>query len=54
MKVNSMSWDNWSNYGWHLDHIIPLIVHHDFKSKEKNVTIIKFSAFVGQENIKKI
>ena len=23
--VEGMSWDNWSYYGWHIDHIIPVV-----------------------------
>lgn len=29
-----MSWDNWSKYGWHIDHIIPL-ANFDLTDKEQ-------------------
>jgi hypothetical protein len=51
--INGMSWDNWEQYGWHLDHIIPL---SKAKTKEEMYKLCHYTNFQPlwwDENLRK-
>ena len=52
-----MNWQNWSKYGWHIDHIIPLVTIKTAADKEDQIKIVchytNLQPLWAEENLKK-